>query len=232
MDIHKPKPWHGLREFLKEFLTIVLGVLVALAAEQAVEAWRWAQVTGEARRALGREFGIDLAYLDSNLSQNGCMRVRLDQLEHWARGGPRPPGETIRPTLFYQQNSTWDVIRSGEIAAHFPLQEQLINAELATFIENQMGLIVDERRTWMTIVALASQPALDETERRNLRQAAGEARVLLGRDEANSALIRRALAPLAIKGQMPLALAAFVPGAFCRAAGMEPARAEPTGARR
>jgi hypothetical protein len=30
MDIHKPKPWHGLREFLKEYLIIVIGVLTAL----------------------------------------------------------------------------------------------------------------------------------------------------------------------------------------------------------
>lgn len=36
MDIHKPKPWHGPREFLKEYLIIVVGVLTALAAEQTV----------------------------------------------------------------------------------------------------------------------------------------------------------------------------------------------------
>jgi hypothetical protein len=26
MDIHKPKPWHGLREFLKEYLIMPRGV--------------------------------------------------------------------------------------------------------------------------------------------------------------------------------------------------------------
>ena len=29
MDIHKPKPWHGMREFLKEYVIIVVGVLTA-----------------------------------------------------------------------------------------------------------------------------------------------------------------------------------------------------------
>ena len=38
MDLRKPKPWHSLREFLKEYLIIVIGVLTALGAEQAV-AW-------------------------------------------------------------------------------------------------------------------------------------------------------------------------------------------------
>ena len=27
MDVHKPKPWHGWREFLKEYGIIVLGVV-------------------------------------------------------------------------------------------------------------------------------------------------------------------------------------------------------------
>jgi hypothetical protein len=38
MHVHKAKPWHGLKELLREYLIIVLGVLTALAAEQAVEA--------------------------------------------------------------------------------------------------------------------------------------------------------------------------------------------------
>ena len=37
MDIHKPKPWRGWPEFLKEIGTIVIGVLIALGAEQGVE---------------------------------------------------------------------------------------------------------------------------------------------------------------------------------------------------
>src|SRR6185437_10385130 len=41
MDIHKPKPWHGLREFLKEYVIIVVGVLTALGAEAVVEWAHW-----------------------------------------------------------------------------------------------------------------------------------------------------------------------------------------------
>lgn len=38
VEIHKPKPWHGWREFLKEYGIIVLGVLTAITLEQMVEA--------------------------------------------------------------------------------------------------------------------------------------------------------------------------------------------------
>ena len=56
MDIHKPKPWHGWREFLKEYAIIVVGVLTALAAEQVVDWLHWRQQGG--RRAPGARRGL------------------------------------------------------------------------------------------------------------------------------------------------------------------------------
>ena len=53
MDIHKPKPWHSVREFLKEYAIVVVGVLTALGAEQAVEQLHWAHEVRSARAALG-----------------------------------------------------------------------------------------------------------------------------------------------------------------------------------
>ncbi len=39
MDIHKPRPWCGWREFANEVAVIVPGVPIALGAEPAVEEW-------------------------------------------------------------------------------------------------------------------------------------------------------------------------------------------------
>ena len=41
MHIHLPKPLHGWREFLGEVGIIVIGVLIALGAEQVIEDIRW-----------------------------------------------------------------------------------------------------------------------------------------------------------------------------------------------
>ena len=41
MHFHLPKPLHGWREFIGEVGIIVVGVLVALTAEQLVEAAHW-----------------------------------------------------------------------------------------------------------------------------------------------------------------------------------------------
>jgi hypothetical protein len=49
MEVHRPKsPIHGLRELAKEVGIIVLGVLIALAAEQAVEWLHWRERAAQA----------------------------------------------------------------------------------------------------------------------------------------------------------------------------------------
>ena len=45
MDILKPNPIHGWRDFVKEVGIIVLGVLIALSAEQVVQALDWGHKT-------------------------------------------------------------------------------------------------------------------------------------------------------------------------------------------
>jgi hypothetical protein len=55
MDVHKPKPWHGAREFAKQIGTILIGVLLALGAEQGVEWLHRQHELAETRKALRLE---------------------------------------------------------------------------------------------------------------------------------------------------------------------------------
>ena len=71
MEIHIPKPWHGLREFLKESLIIVVGVLTALGAEQAAQTVRQHGERAELRESLRRE--TDQILLDA---------TRVEKSEH------------------------------------------------------------------------------------------------------------------------------------------------------
>src|ERR1700760_3248000 len=91
MDIHKPKPWHGLREFLKEYAIIVVGVLTALAAEQTAE-WlhRRAEVR-EAREALRAEITTAAQISLFSIAEDNCLDKALDRYAAGARGGPKPP---------------------------------------------------------------------------------------------------------------------------------------------
>src|SRR6185312_3419955 len=115
MDIHKPKPWHGVREFLKEYVIIVVGVLTALAGEQAVEWSHRQREVGEAREALRAEIERDLTIVEGNVRQDTCMRRFLPRLEAWAQnGGPRPAGASF---VYNGLASTaWDIAKTGAVA--------------------------------------------------------------------------------------------------------------------
>ena len=81
MDIHKPKPWHGLREFLKEYLIIVVGVLTALGAEQAVEGLEWAHKVHAAEDAMRVELlWDDGPQVYQRAAMHRCLVARLDAI--------------------------------------------------------------------------------------------------------------------------------------------------------
>ena len=61
MHVHLPKPLHGWREFLGEVGIIVIGVLIALGAEQVVEAAHWHARVTEAEASMRKELGEDNA---------------------------------------------------------------------------------------------------------------------------------------------------------------------------
>jgi hypothetical protein len=80
MDIHKPKPWHGWREFLKEYAIIVVGVLTALAADQLAEGVRESHTAAEARRNVRAEAQLNLKFIRERLDVQPCIDARLDAL--------------------------------------------------------------------------------------------------------------------------------------------------------
>jgi hypothetical protein len=223
MHIHKPKLWQGSREFLKEYLIIVVGVLTALALEQSVEALRWTHETSDGREALGREIAYDVKALKLISSEEDpCLDRYLDALQRWADGaGPRPAGAIRRPVLFSLRTSTWDVVNSGQVVAHFPLDQKERFAMAYASILHESDVITEERNAWQNIVAIAGGPDLDDADRRELRHTIGITRAIEARRRGNSAQVLLHAKGLATDSSGPdFASADADPAGFCR--GMAP----------
>lgn len=97
MDIHKPNgPIHGWREFVGEVGIIVLGVLIALAAEQTVQGLEWAHKVRLATEAMRSELGDDDGpQIYQRAMMHPCLYARLNALRAAVEGGaPRP--EVVR----------------------------------------------------------------------------------------------------------------------------------------
>jgi hypothetical protein len=82
MEIHhKPKAVHSWREMLTEVGVIVIGVAIALAGEQTVEALHWKSKVTDAEAAMGHEMSGDLAYAAQQLAMRDCAKKYLARME-------------------------------------------------------------------------------------------------------------------------------------------------------
>ena len=176
MDIHKPKPWHGLREFLKEYLIIVVGVLTALVAEQVVETLHWRHVVEAEDQALEHEVTRNYAAMLVRVILQPCIDARLAELDtvfrHHDAGEPigliAPIG---RPTTFSGYKTTLSMATSDQSLSHMPLaRKEAIFATYGSF-DTFAPVAAEERASWRSLQALDHPATLDQSDWRELRRA-------------------------------------------------------------
>lgn len=80
MHIHKPKATHGVREFLSEIGVIVVGVLIALAAEQLVELATWREQSRLTEEALNQELVLAATQSVERIAVAQCLSDRIEHL--------------------------------------------------------------------------------------------------------------------------------------------------------
>ena len=81
MDIHKPKAVRGWREFSTEIGIIVLGVLIALSAEQFVDYLHWHHRVAAAEENMRAEVRINRTYATEYAIFANCADAYVDTLE-------------------------------------------------------------------------------------------------------------------------------------------------------
>ncbi|THD72127.1 hypothetical protein [Phenylobacterium sp.] len=130
MEVHKPKPIHGWREFAKEVGIIVLGVLIALGAEQTVEMLHWQSAVAAGREALYREIAFDDGYFRDRVSLAPCMDRRIAAVTNLldaAAAGRQPnglgPPSFIGPGRLTLQ-AQWNAEQASQTLTHFPRAER------------------------------------------------------------------------------------------------------------
>jgi len=100
MHFHLPKPLHGWREFAGEVGVIVLGVLIALSAEQMVEQWRWHERADEARDRLRAEVGHEFLLTEERKAVYQCIDEQLSKIEDAVLAA----GTTLKPLPVYEDH--------------------------------------------------------------------------------------------------------------------------------
>ena len=172
MHIHLPKPLHGWREFAGEVGIIVLGVLIALGAEQSIEAIHWRGQVSEFRQAVDAELGDDWAAYQYRIKQEPCVKRRIVELQQWLaseRAGKAvlPDEEIGRPSSYIFRMSVWKS-SSPDIMNHLSMRTRERYAsiyDLATLVNEQ---ITDENDAWRGLNAFDGQARLAPEDLREI----------------------------------------------------------------
>ncbi len=184
MEIHKPKPVHSWRELLTEVGVVVIGVCIALAAEQAVEWFHWHNRVAEARRAIATETATNISYGIRRMRYAPCLEKRLDDLAHIvdeaSRTGNLPPvGDLGDFSNNVWSTGEWDSLMASQTASHFSHDELAGISYIYVNIERANTRTLQELEA-MTRLSTIVGPGrrLDPASEAQLREALSQARWL------------------------------------------------------
>lgn len=178
MHFHLPKPLHGWREFAGEVGIIVIGVLIALCAEQLVERVHWRDSADAVQSAMDHELAADRSRWDRMMESQPCAERQLLQLDAWSRTAP--PKERLNyqygPDFSFSHTSAWEMAKSGDILSHVPLSRRLAYSGLYDHLALMQQWISLDAKTWADIGSVLTNSD-DPAARRELRRIIYQARV-------------------------------------------------------
>lgn len=97
MHFHLPKPLHGWREFIGEVGIIVVGILLALGAEQLIEQRHWREQAALAKEAMKGDLANAALMGYERMAIKPCLDARITELAgRLQNGGDRWPASPLK----------------------------------------------------------------------------------------------------------------------------------------
>jgi hypothetical protein len=163
MEVHRPKSVHNWREFLGEIGVIVIGVLIALGAQQAVEAWHQRDVAEKSMAAIRAEAAGAAGVFEERRLTQPCVDRKLKQIDKimfLARPTGRLPdiGEIGRPPARPLQSAAWAEAQANGAALHFPDRERVSLSLTYSVVGGYSANLAAEQEMWSTIALLEHEP--------------------------------------------------------------------------
>lgn len=159
MHFHLPKPLHGWRELAGEVGIIVVGVLIALGAEQVVQAIHQKREARAAEDEVRGELAHNVAMLRSRWAVRACVANRVDELQQLigsasSDGTIATPGWVGRPQFWTMQMARWEATSQSGRAALLPPNELALYGSLYSFMTRMNETTAQEQLDWARLRTL------------------------------------------------------------------------------
>ena len=185
MHLHRPKPLHGLREIVTEVGVIVIGIVIAIGAEQLVETMHWRHETEQTDEGLHAEVRRNLGEVLQRATVIPCVKNKIESLA--ARLDTDSPDWRPEPGLPIQQRlgaspalpvifstpegdysaSAWRNASATKGLEHMSRQRLKIYSLIYNDVDYLSGLAIDERQASEALAPLAFHRRLNDTDRIN-----------------------------------------------------------------
>ncbi len=181
MHFHLPKPLHGWRSFAGEVGVVVLGVLIALFAQQLVQSFNDRSAAQEARKNIRAELAINIGRMQSADERAACLTRRLDEIAALiaeARSGRSLADVTWigRPPVWDMEDARWQAATSAGRSSLFSPDEQAAIGDVYSLMADYQGQGRIEQEAWAKLRGVAGLKALSEARDASLSDALQQAR--------------------------------------------------------
>lgn len=182
MHFRLPQPLHGWRGFAGEVGIIVLGVLIALGAQQFVEMLNWKGTVDEANASMTKELlEDDGAQAQARITMSPCVDRHLKQLERALiaerDGGPAFKAPIINsPPFRTWDDNAWRAALSSNATSHMSTDRMTRWSAAYAFIPDMNSAAIQESSDWADLSRLTTlRPHPSELEREAMLAAIGRA---------------------------------------------------------
>ena len=190
MAIKLPTPLNGWRVFVGEVGVIVLGVLIALGAQQAVEALHWRNEVRLTEDALTIEIADSVVHASERQMVNRCLSDRLTHLigkvssntgpwsgdpmplERAALGVATVPASYRTPNRPWNDN-VWEAAQNGGVFNHMPRERVAAFSKVYAIMEGLRKGNESEHQVFPQLLYLSFDTQLDAAARQQALAALG-----------------------------------------------------------
>lgn len=194
------------RAFIGEVGVVVLGVLLALGAQQVVQEIQMRADEKAFRQTIDHEIALNLFQYDVRARQFKCTSKKIKELRDWldmARSGA--PVRAIHPgtpATLSPYRSAWDN-RDAEVFKQLPADVRQKYAEFYDELANNWDIIQDENQDWKRLWPYAEPGPISLQDRRIIRPTLSNLAMWNTTLEGNFAISRKIADELKVKALRP-----------------------------
>ena len=198
MHFHLPKPLHGWREFAGEVGIIVVGMLIALGAEQLIERLQWRDKVHETTIQLDAELHRDAAGAYDWLVVAPCIDGQLQAIDAALASARQThrlrPTPAFTPPLEIFTEDTWLNARALQVADHLSPKQVQEYSSLFFLPRDLGGSVVELHKEGAELRSLSPGYApISPEEVSAYQRQAGRVHELLDRIELGETLLLKEL---------------------------------------